>query len=59
MSVQEPDPTWGSILLDVQNSIFIFPFIAVPIGVVLLSTVCVFIGFSDTVHRLYDTKSDR
>ena len=51
LSVKSPDPTWGSLLLDAQNLIFVNPWFSVPIGCVIFLTVWSLISVGDSVYK--------
>ncbi len=51
LSVQPPDPTWGSLLLDAQTLIFIQPLYALPIGLTIFIIIWALMDMADFFNK--------
>ena len=51
LSVDSSEPTWGSMMLDVQNSWFIDPYFAIPVGVAMVLTTFSLIKYSERIKN--------
>jgi len=51
LSVDGAEPTWGSMMLDAQNSWFVNPYLIIPVGISMILTTFSFIKYSERIKN--------